>query len=65
MHTTFGCAKRIYRLAETRGHAFSANTYLSLRSDGWNAEGALNWARRAYCGQSQAYRPRDLRHETA
>lgn len=61
MHTTLRCARRIYRLAEAPGHMFSANVYLSLRADGWNAEGALMYARRAYCGQPKAYRPRDLR----
>lgn len=53
--------RRVYRLAESRGHAFSANVYLSLRADGWNAEGALLYARRAYCGQPKAYRPAALR----
>lgn len=53
--------RRVYRLAESRGHAFSANVYLSMRADGWNAEGALLYARRAYCGQPKAYRPRELR----
>lgn len=61
MSATLKLCRRVYRLAESRGHAFSANVYLSLRADGWNAEGALLYARRAYCGQPKAYRPRELR----
>ncbi|WP_296561183.1 hypothetical protein [Pigmentiphaga sp.] len=60
-----GFAKRVYRLADSRGHAFDANVYLSLRADGWNAEGALFYARRAYCGQRKAWRPRGLRLDIA
>lgn len=61
MTASLKLCRRVYRLAESRGHAFSANVYLSLRADGWNAEGALLYARRAYCGQPKAYRPRELR----
>lgn len=64
MSASLKLCRRVYRLAESRGHAFSANVYLSLRADGWNAEGALLYARRAYCGQPKAYRPRDLRPAT-
>lgn len=53
--------RRIYRLADSRGHAFDARVYIDLRKEGWNAEGAILYARRAYCGQPQAYRPRHLR----
>jgi hypothetical protein len=56
MHTTIRCAKRIYRLAETRGHAFDARVYVEHRQDGWSAEGAMFYARRAYTGRTPAYR---------
>ncbi|MGK0556135.1 hypothetical protein [Bordetella bronchiseptica] len=65
MHANLNLCRRVYRLAESFGHAFSANVYLSLRADGWNAEGALQYARRAYCGQAKAYRPRELRPDYA
>lgn len=65
MSATLKLCRRVYRLAESHGHAFSANVYLSLRADGWNAEGALMYARRAYCGQAKAYRPRELRPDYA
>ena len=65
MHANLNLCRRVYRLAESFGHAFSANVYLSLRADGWNAEGALQYARRAYCGQAKAYRPRELRQDYA
>ena len=41
MHANLNLCRRVYRLAESFGHAFSANVYLSLRADGWNAEGAF------------------------
>ncbi len=65
MSASLKLCRRIYRLAESRGHAFDANTYLSLRGEGWAAAGALMYARRAYCGQAKAYRPRHLRPDWA
>ncbi len=65
MTATLKLCRRVYRLAESHGHAFDANVYLSLRGEGWNAEGALMYARRAYCGQAKAYRPRHLRPDWA
>ncbi|CAB5512486.1 hypothetical protein LMG26857_01776 [Achromobacter anxifer] len=64
MTASLKLCRRVYRLAESRGHAFSANVYLSLRAEGWGADGALTYARRAYCGQPKAYRPRELRPAT-
>lgn len=61
MHAHLKLCRRVYRLAESHGHAFSANVYLSMRGDGFSAEGALLYARRAYCGQPKAYRPREHR----
>lgn len=51
MKITLNACRKIYRLAEARGHMFDARTYIEFRAEGWAVNGALFYARRAYRGR--------------